>query len=391
MPNTFITPDIVAREALLLLRSNLVGTLLFDRRYDGIFTGDEKVGDTVRIRRRQDGEVTEFTGTVTPGTTTETSINLTLEKHFDASFEVTTKELTLSIQDFSEQVLAPRLIAMAEKVDQYCMTKLNLLPYVATVDAFAGTGADIPDNLPNSIGALAQTRKTLNNLRVPLTGRIQIVSPEYEATLLSVENFMTADKRGDNGSALESASLGRVMGMDFFMDQNVNSASFTSGTFTTGAVNHAGGRAAGSTTIVVDGSVGATDTLKAGDLLQIAGYGNVVVAANVTFAGSTGTVQLTEGLRVAVADNAVITKAGASAEVLQRHGAVFHPRAFAFVSAPLVIPPEAEGVMLSYEGLSIRAIRQYDILTKKSIMSLDCLVGATVVDPRLGAQIYKEV
>lgn len=389
MVNTFITPDIVAREALLLLRSNLVGTLLFDRRYDGIFTGDEKVGDTVRIRRRQDGEVTEFTGTVTPGSTTETSINLTLEKHFDASFEVTTKDLTLNIQDFSEQVLAPRLIAMAEKVDAYCMSKLHLLPYIATVDALTGANADIPDALPNSIAALAQTRKTLNNLRVPLTNRVQIVSPDYEATLLSVDNFITADKRGDGGSALESASLGRVMGMDFFMDQNVDDATFTSGTFTTGALS--ADAVAGAASIAIDGAVGATDTLKAGDILNIAGYGNVVVAANVTFAGNAGTVTLTEKLRVTALNNAVVTKAGASGETFQRHGAVFHPRAFAFVSAPLVIPPEAEGVMLSYEGLSIRAVRSYDILTKKSIMSLDCLVGAAVVDPRLGAQVIVDV
>lgn len=389
MANNFIKTDLVAREALLLLRNNLVGTMLFDRRYDGIFTGEEKVGDTVRIRRRQDGTVQEFSSTITKTDIVETSINLTLEKHFDTSFEVTSKQLTLDINDFSEQVLAPRIIALAEKVDAYCMSKLWDIPNVAMVGSYAGTNADVPDNLPNSIANLAQVRKTLNLQKVPLTNRLQICSPDYEASLLSVDSFMAADKRGDGGSALESASLGRVMGMDYFMDQNVDASTFTSGTFTTGAVN--GTPAAGATTIAVDGAVGATDTLKVGDILRIAGYGNVVVGANVTFVANAGTITLKEPLTAAIADNAVVAKFGASAETYQRHGAAFHPRAFAFVSAPLVIPPEAEGTMISYEGLSIRAIRDYDISSKKSIMSLDVLVGAALVDPRFAAQIIVDV
>ncbi len=389
MSNSFITTDLVVREALLLLRNNLVATMLFDRRYEGSFSGEEKVGDTVRIRRRDEGEVSEFTSSITADTVVETNVSLTLEKHFDASFSVTSRELTLDIQDFSAQVLAPRILKLAEYVDAYCLGKLHHLPNIGAVDAFIGTGADVPDALPDSIADLAQVRKTLNELKVPLTGRVQICSPDYEATLLSTENFMTADKRGDGGSALEAASIGRVMGFDYYMGQAVDSASFTSGTFTTGAVvnNHS----KGATQIAIDGSVGGTDTLKIGDILNIAGYGNVVIAANVTFSANAGTITIIEPLAADIVNNAVVTKFGASAEVFQRHGAAFHPRAFAFASVPLVVPPEAEGTTLSFEGLSIRAIRQYDITTKKSIMSLDCLVGAAMVDGRLGVQIIKEV
>lgn len=389
MSNNFITTDLVAREALLLLRNNLVATMLFDRRYEGNFTGEEKIGDTVRIRRRDEGEVQEFTSTISADSVVETNVSLSLEKHFDASFSVTSRELTLDIQDFSAQVLAPRIIKLAEKVDSYCLSKLHNLPNVATVDTFVGSGADVPDALPDSIGDLAQVRKTMNELRIPLTGRVQICSPDYEATLLSTENFMLAQTRGDGGSALESANIGRVMGFDYYMGQAVDSSSFTSGTFTTGAV--VGNTSKGATTIAVDGSVGATDTLKIGDILNIAGYGNVVIAANATFSGNAGTISIIEPLAADVPDNAVVTKFGASAEVYQRHGAAFHPRAFAFASVPLVVPPEAEGTTISFEGLAIRAIRQYDISTKKSIMSLDCLVGAAMVDGRLGAQIIKEV
>lgn len=389
MSNSFITTDLVAREALLLLRNNLVATMLFDRRYEGNFSGEEKIGDTVRIRRRDEGEVTEFTSSISADTVVETNVNLTLEKHFDASFSVTSRELTLDIQDFSSQVLAPRIIKLAERVDSYCLSKLHHLPNVGGVGTLAGTAADVPDALPDSIGDLAQVRKTLNELKVPLTGRVQICSPDYEATLLSTENFMTADKRGDGGTALEAAAIGRVMGFDYFMGQAVDDASFTSGTFTTGALS--ADAAKGATSLAIDGTVGATDTLNAGDILNLAGYGNVVVAALATATANAMTVTIVEPLAEPVLNNVVVTKFGASAEVFQRHGAAFHPRAFAFASIPLVVPPEAEGTTMNFEGLAIRAIRQYDITTKKSIMSLDVLVGAAMVDGRLGCQIIKEV
>jgi len=390
MSNTFITTDLVAREALLLLRNNLVAAMLFDRRYENNFTGEEKIGDTVRIRRRDEGAVQEFTTTITKDTIDETNVSLTLEKHFDASFEVTSKQLTLDIQDFSEQVLAPRMIRLAEAVDTYALSKLKHLPNVAMVNTpYASANGDVPDNLPNSIASLAQARQTLNELRVPLAGRVQIASPSYETTLLSVGDFMTAEKRGDGGSALEMASLGRIMGLDTFMAQNVDDSTFTSGTYTDGDI--VGDHAIGATSLSLDGLAGATDTLVAGDMLYIAGYGNVTVAANATATTSAVTVTIVEPLTAVVANNAVVSKFGASGETFQRHGAIFHPRAFAFASVPLVIPPEAEGTVMSFDGLAIRAIRDYDISTKRSIMSLDVLVGAAMVDGRLGAQVVRDV
>ena len=385
MPNTFITTDLVAREALLLLRNNLVATRLFDRRYESNFTGQEKIGDTVSIRRRDEGTVQEFTGTISTPDNQETSITLTLEKHFDASFSVTTKDLTLEIQSFSEQLLAPRMIRLAERVDQYCLSKLHHLPNVGGANTFGGVTGDVPTSLPNSAASMAQVRRTLNELRVPMTNRVQICSPEYEAVLLGVDTFVEADKRGDGGSALEEASIGRVMGFDYFMGQNVDDSLFTSGTFTTGDVS--ANVAAGASSIPIDGTVGATDTVKAGDLLNIAGYGNVVVANDATAAANAVTITIVEPLKKDVADNAVVTKFGGSAETFNRHGAAFHPRAFALAMVPLAVPPEAEGSVIGFDGLAVRAVRDYNISTKSSVMSLDVLVGARMVDGELGCQI----
>ncbi len=44
------TVDWLAREALLILQSNMVATQLYDRMYEADFTGTEARGDSIRVR-----------------------------------------------------------------------------------------------------------------------------------------------------------------------------------------------------------------------------------------------------------------------------------------------------------------------------------------------------
>jgi hypothetical protein len=116
MANTFLTPSIIARESLMLLESTLVGTQLMSRRYQPEFTGNEKRGDTITIRRRDGAPVEDYNGTtVTKNELTETGVTLVLEKHSDATIKVTSTDMTLEIQDFSEQVLEPTILNMREE------------------------------------------------------------------------------------------------------------------------------------------------------------------------------------------------------------------------------------------------------------------------------------
>ena len=50
MANTFITPDIVARESLMVLENNLLSSSVMSSSVASEFTG-AKVGDTVKVRR----------------------------------------------------------------------------------------------------------------------------------------------------------------------------------------------------------------------------------------------------------------------------------------------------------------------------------------------------
>ncbi len=386
MANLFLTPDNIAREALVLLQSNLVATRLYSRRYEADLNAGSKVGDTIRLRRRSQGVVDEYTGTsVTVRDIEETSTTLTLEKHFDATIKITDRERTLDLVDFSEQVLAPRMVEMGERIDTYALEKLLDLPNAA------GPSETAPGALPNSIATMALVEKTMNDLKTPLNPRFQIASTTYKATLLGVDSFVEVDKSGAT-SALRQAEVGPIMGFATFMGQNVPTATFTSGTQTSMAVND-GALVKGSTSIAYDTGAVAVGTLIEGDIITIAGYGNAVIAANSAAVANAGTLTIKEPLREDVLDDAAITVYDGGGNLRALHGAVFHPDAFAFVAVQLDLPVGAEAAYIMDEasGLSIRSVYDYDRDLKSDVLSLDILVGAAMVDGRLGAQIVLDL
>jgi len=397
---SILTVDWLAREALLILQNNLVPTLLMDREYEGSFTGTEARGDTVRIRRRDRGNAQEFTGAISSRQLEESKVDLKLERHVDASFAITTRELTLDLDDFSSQVLEPQVVSIAEDVDRYAASKYKDLPSFANVD-----GSNVAQALPTTISSLAQARKVLNNQKVPMAGRVMVHDPELEAAFLSIDSFTEADKKGDEGTALREASLGRILGLDHFMGQNVDGDTPLVAPAAADVVGVTDNNdVVGATSVQISG-LSVTTTFPLGTPITIdhavsdGGPKNYILAADmVTSAGGVGTAVLydptTNGLirgeqlkAPTVAATTVVTINTATAgDSYFRRGALFHPRAFAFASVPLAVPPEAEGAVISDGGLSIRVIRDYDITSKQSVISLDVLVGAKVVQGELGAQ-----
>lgn len=386
MANTLLTPTEIAMEALVLVQSNMVASRLMDRSYEGEIR-EGKVGESIQIRRRGAGTANEWTpgGGLTINARSETPITITLEKHFDSSVEVTQRERQFSIRQFSSQILAPEMLAISEAIDSYACGKLRDLP--ETVGATSSTPLA---SLPNSSADLAAVRRVLNDLKVPMNPRYQIVSPAYEEALLSAGEFTKVNESGASG-ALREAELGRLLGFSTFMDQNVNDATFTTGTQTTAAVNGAGSPiAAGATSVPYDTGAVATGTIKEGDIVHIAGYGKVVAAALDTAVANAGTLTIKEPLREDVPDTTVMTVFDGGGNDYQSHGAAFHPRAFALV-APALRPhenaPESTSVVDPNTGLSLRITFDYDRVAKADVMSIDCLVGVKMVDGRLGAQI----
>lgn len=206
--NTFLTPQIIAREALAVLRNNAVLANLVHRDYSSEFNG--KVGDTITVRKPTTFSANEFTSEITVQNATESGVPVTLDKHLDVSFAVTTKEMSLKIEDFSKQLLVPAMQAFADKIDKYL---IDLAHGIKITQSVATSGTLTKDHI-------IKARKFLTDAAAPLTERRFVYGSQIEADLLGTDLFTSAEKVGDAGTALREASLGRKFGLDFYCDQN---------------------------------------------------------------------------------------------------------------------------------------------------------------------------
>ena len=208
MPNTILTPDIIAREALMVLRNNAVMAKLVHRDYSSDYVG--AVGDTITVRKPATFVANEFTGEISVQDATETGVEVKMDKHLDVSFAVTSKQMTMDIADFSAQLLVPAMQAFADKIDKM----LIALEAGATSRHAHSSGAIAPADM-------IAVRKFLTQNAAPLADRRFVVGANAEADLLGNELFVSAEKVGDAGTALREASMGRKFGFDCYVDQNI--------------------------------------------------------------------------------------------------------------------------------------------------------------------------
>ena len=82
-----------------------------------------------------------------------------------------------------------------------------------------------------------------------------------------------------------------------------------------------------------------------------------------------------------IKDNADVTLAGSHTANLG-----FHPSAFAFVTRPLVNPSGVESYVTSYNGVSLRVVKGYNMQYKKETLSMDVLYGYKTMYPELAVR-----
>ena len=213
MANTFLTIDMIAKEALMILRKNAVMAGLVHRDYSKEFVAG--VGDTITIRKPATFVVKDFvesTG-ITVQDATEDKKTVKMDKFYDVSFAVTSKDLTMSISDFSAQLLVPAMMAFRDKIDAEIIKVAETATHTVTHAEGLIAPADV-----------ISARKLLNDGATPLSMRSLVVGTQAEADLLSSELFVSADKVGDT-EGLKEASLGRKFGFDTYVDQNVGKKS----------------------------------------------------------------------------------------------------------------------------------------------------------------------
>jgi len=429
MPNLLLTSTKVTRESLRVLHNNLVFTKGVNRQYDDQFAVvGAKIGNSINIRLPNQYTVRKGPALAAQNTVnTTTPLTLTTQWGVDVNF--TTAELTLSLDDFGKLILTPAMARLTSQIDQ---DGLAMFHFVYNQVGFPGV---IPGNAGGVVGTMTNSAAPavyldagvfLSNFATPKDENRRIVLSPF-ANAASVSALAGLLQAGDLiAEQYRRGVLGLALGFEFAEDQNINM--LTTGThlgFATAVV-----RGAGQTGASLNTS-GWTPTsagiLQPGEIFTIAGV-NSVNPENQTdtglpayfvvggwSVGPSGVITSTPvnsdaagwatipisppiipagpGVANATvtnspANNAVITLMSGAANTNFPQLMAYHQDAFALGTADLEMPG---GVDFSgretYDGISIRLIRQYDINQDQLPCRIDVLGGWAAPRPSMAVRI----
>lgn len=336
-------------------------------------------GSVVTISRP--GTFTAQKGSITTQDLRPSIVNITVDQRPEVRFEVTDVEYAYTGEKLIEDHIAPAAYALADQVDQDVNALYKFIPW--TYDY----GSDTDHKVLTGMYEVAFAHNA--NMRDPnwhmqIDGTLQ---KGFQDATVFIDSAVTGP--GMN-QTLYNGTLGSRYNIELFANQNA--PTHTVGTVISGS-DQVGALTAdldiGATTMAI-GSLGATETLKAGDTFSIAGNTQrYAVTADVTMVGGAANVTFTPPAKQDYASGAVVTfyvtTSGAKQQIL------FHRNwaAIVFATLPREIPNiEVETVTDPVTGLSIRASRWGDGLNKKSYISLDMLYGVQVLDPDLAVRGY---
>lgn len=368
--NYFNNPSMIAAEALSILMDKMIITTLTAKDKTADFMvkpNGYAVGSKVDIKQYGDYTVDEFNGTVNVQNIRNSTRSMEIEKHFDVTVQIGAKEQALNFDGFSNEVLAPAMGRLAEKVDTYVGTKL-----------LKGAGLYTSASLFGDVADMANARKAATIQQLEFT-RLSLVDLTLEATLLGNTVFNQAQTGGSDAERrLREGLLGRLMGMDFWSSIAFPEFSRTAGDGTTTVDSSAGDtNLIGLSVLTVDATTG---TFNAGDRINVAGCRRPLIVSTQTAATATE-IPLTDPITEIIEDGAAVTVIG-SGSTYDVRGVIMDDRSLATAFPLLDMPSDKPASVVTMNGVSIRLVKGYDMTTKKETMSLDLLCGAEAFDPR---------
>jgi hypothetical protein len=387
------------------LKSQLSFAANVNRQYDDKFadTG-AKIGSVINIRKPVRFAVT--TGqTLNIQDVADQYSALTLDTQQHVGFQFSSKDLTLSIDEFRDRYIKPAITALANKIDSTGAALYYNVP------SSVGT----PGTAPTDLSTVLSAGQKLDENGAPVDElRALVLHPAAQTNTL--KNGLTLfNDQAELAKQYKRGRMGRAMGFNFSMDQNLPS-------HTTGAVDgtplvNSTTAADGDTTIAFDGTTTATITgaYKKGDVITFDSVYAVnpqskvstgslkqfVVTADCNVSGNAGTLHFSPALQSTgayqnidslPANNAPIKLFGAATTYASKTSQVsmaMHRDAFVLGMADLALPGGIDMASRASDpdaGLSVRIVRQYDINTDFYPCRIDVLYGWQCVYPELACR-----
>ena len=419
MANTLITPNVIAKMAMIEFKNTMVFPALINRDFEQEY---KKVGDTITFRRPIAYSAVDGPDITSANKDTlEGSDVMTLSFHKTVPLEFTAKDMTLAVTDFNDRYVRPAAIELGQQVETAIASTYNEMYW------FTGT----PGTTPATFLNLGAGKVILDNAAVPQDGdRSTVLEPTTGITLADgLKSVFLQDKVK---TALEEAKLGRYAGFNNYV--SVSNIRHTVGDY--GGTPLINGGSQGTTYTAVKGSIAVagsmqqslvtdgwsankTGVLKKGDVFTIANVFAVnpktrqstgalqtfVVLADANSDGS-GNATLTIAppilpvtgasapelayatVTAAPADNAAITVKTGTANTQYAQNMLFHKKGISLAMRPFEKPDSAVvWEQVTMDNYSLTLSKGWDVKTYKEVTRLDVLFGVKVSDRRLCARL----
>lgn len=374
MPNVLdaAIPKILAG-GLDVLRKRTVMPSLIRRDFD-----DEAAqrGDTIDVWDRETPGVRDVSPSNTPPSTGDTTLDktqITLDNWKEAPFYMTDKDILEVVQNG----VVPDQVSMAAKKLAETINQSIFATYTRVGNYVGGAGSS---PFASDYTDASAARRVLNEEEVPMDPRRMVISPEAEENAINLSEFADASF-ADDDSVIVEGQIGRKLGFDWVMDQQVPTHTAGSLTSTTVDGAHTAGIQQHSVTLATTGSI----SLNAGDIINFAGdTTNYAVTADLSGAGD---VQIEPALQADLSGGENVTLAVSSDHTVNL---AFHQNAFALAVRPIA-DADLEDVATTatmqdpVTGIPLRLeiTREH----KRTQWSFDVLYGTNSIDPRLAVRV----
>jgi hypothetical protein len=388
--NVLLTINMITAKALAILhqKCNFIGSI--NRAYDDSFANSgAKIGTTLRIRLPVQ-YVTSTGPNLNLQDTVENMVPLPIINQHHVDFSFASSELTLSIDDFSARYIEPAIAVLAATIES--QTIAMMWPQVWNM---VGTSA-----APQAFKTVLQARKLMLDNLTPQ-------SKQWQLRINTQDNVDMVDSL--KGLFQQTTQISRqytdgVMGLSagFEWAENTHLTTQTRGAaagYVVGAANQTG------SSLAVTTGAGAGN---AGDVFTIANVNRVhpetklnsgilqQFTLTAAYAGGAGNMQIAPAIITTGPMQNVSNSPGAAAPIVFANTAsvatglslAYHPDAFTFATADLVMPGGVDmASRVVKDGISMRAVRQYAISTDTFPIRIDVLWGAAAMRPQLACRL----
>jgi len=393
MANSFLTPDQITKESLMVLHEKIPFISTINRQFDDQYAREgAKIGSALRIRLPN--QYTVRTGKVAQvQDTAESSVTMTMATQKGVDLGFSSADLTLSINDFRKQFIEPAMSALASNIEADVIQTLSKDVY--NLVGTAGT-------TPASMLVFGQARQKLNEYLAPKDKRRRVqVDSSTMASMTDAYKGLFQSSRAIDKQYMEGY-IDHQGGFDWYENESIYT--HTNGTDHTTVTVNDGSIASGDTTITTAGgnvTVGTVFTFSGTGVKAVhpetkASYSHdqqfVITAVSGndwTFSPAIITSGALQNVSTLPTTGSAITLVGA-ASTSYGQCLAYHEDAFSFVSADLELP---KGVDMAsrqrFEGISMRFVRDWDAVNDDWINRIDCLYGMKTLRPQLAVRVTK--